>query len=125
MQPHRIAWEFEHGRAVPDGLCVCHSCDNPPCCNPGHLWIGTHADNAADKIRKGRGGYEYRKNRSGDNHPNSKLTWAKVREIRRLWALHTPFKDDGLTGNDLARRFGVKYSNVSMVIKHRTWKEAV
>lgn len=59
---HRIAYEAANG-PIPDGFHVCHSCDNPPCCNPAHLWLGTDLDNAMDKIRKGRGGYDRRAKR--------------------------------------------------------------
>ena len=50
---HRVAWELMNG-PIPDGLCVLHTCDNPPCCNVDHLFLGTNADNAADRSAKGR-----------------------------------------------------------------------
>ena len=53
VQTHRLAWELANG-PIPDGMFICHTCDNPPCCNPDHLWPGTNAENTADKVTKGR-----------------------------------------------------------------------
>jgi len=50
---HRFAWELVNG-PIPDGMFICHHCDNPPCCNPDDLFVGTHDDNMADKVAKGR-----------------------------------------------------------------------
>lgn len=74
---HRSAWRIAHG-PIPDGLQVLHRCDNPPCVNPAHLFLGDCADNARDKVAKGRvGATPYR----------PRLTPETVREIRRRRAL--------------------------------------
>lgn len=79
MRAHRAAYERVHG-PIPDGLIVCHRCDNPPCCNPAHLFLGTQADNQRDKKNKGR------TSRGERNGGGGKLTENDVREIRRLAA---------------------------------------
>ncbi len=53
VRAHRFAWELTHG-PIPPGMSACHKCDNPPCCNPGHLFLGTNADNTHDAQKKGR-----------------------------------------------------------------------
>ncbi len=82
---HRIAWEFEHGQ-IPDGLCVCHHCDNPRCCRPSHLFIGTKADNNRDMRLKGRAkGRMSGRTHCKNGHPLSgdNLRW--VGPHRRCW----------------------------------------
>lgn len=72
VRAHRFAYEIANG---PTDLCVLHKCDNPPCCNPAHLWEGTELENVHDRDRKGR-------NCKGEDHPNAKLTPSAVRMIR-------------------------------------------
>jgi len=73
---HRIAWIITNGE-IPDGLFVCHKCDNPSCCNPSHLFLGTGKDNMQDCVSKGR-------RPSGERHPLSKMNADTVRSLRAL-----------------------------------------
>jgi hypothetical protein len=74
---HRMVWESQHG-PIPEGMVVMHLCDNPPCCEPTHLKLGTRAENNADRDRKGR---NRRPNQRGEAHSNAKLTDADVDAI--------------------------------------------
>ncbi len=108
---HRAAYESAHGVGSADGLVVRHRCDNPPCCNPGHLLVGTHRDNALDCIERGRRNACY-----GERINTAVLTAAQVVEARRLRA------ETAATGVDLARRFGVSTSNMYALLLGQTWK---
>jgi hypothetical protein len=104
---HRVAWELVNG-PIPDGLFACHKCDNPPCCNPGHLFLGTPLDNVQDMIAKQR-------QTRGRDRPHSKLTDDQIREIRA-----TP-RTPG-SGQRLAERFGVHHVTISEIRLRKTWR---
>src|SRR5262245_56068801 len=79
IRANRLAWELTHG-PVPPGLWVLHRCDNPPCCNPAHLFLGSNEDNVRDMQSKGRARPPLP--RRGATHPMAKLTLDQVAEIR-------------------------------------------
>ena len=103
---HRIAWEIERG-PIPDSLCVLHDCDNPPCVNPAHLWLGTKGDNNRDREAKGRGNQP-----RGEHHSMAKLTEKEVLAIRA--STETP--------SALAERYGVDFTNIWLVRTRKTWR---
>ena len=107
---HRLAWKLFRGEISP-GLQVCHHCDNPPCCNPDHLFLGTNKDNAHDSIRKGRFCYL----EGGEKHHKAKLTGENVTEIVRLLA-------EGGGRLEIAKRFGVHRDTVRLIAHGKIWK---
>ena len=107
---HRFSWEL-HFDEIPDGLCVCHHCDNPGCVNPNHLFVGTIADNNRDMSVKGR-----QRGPSGEKSANSKLTKEDVLEIRRLYAIGDYLQ------REIADQFNIDRSQISRVVCQKTWK---
>ncbi len=79
IRAHRAAWVIKNG-LIPDGLYVCHKCDNPRCCNVDHLFLGTPKDNMIDKEAKGRGTKP--PSHSGESHHNATLTTSQLCEVR-------------------------------------------
>lgn len=116
---HRLAYTLTHG-PIPAGLFVCHSCDNPPCCNPAHLFLGTHADNVADCKSKGRmptgANHHAQVNPArlarGERHGMAKLRDADVSEIRSSNKSH----------RELAALFGVLPSTVAAIRRGSGWR---
>ena len=112
---HRQSWLMSRG-TIPDGLCVLHHCDNPPCVNPDHLFLGTPGDNAADRAAKGRNGAT---GAPGERHGFANLTDDAVRTIRADCA-------SGLqTHREIAARFGVSRSVVSTISANKAWRHVV
>jgi hypothetical protein len=108
---HRAAYEIASGVRLRHGR-ILHSCDNPPCCNPKHLAIGTQADNMADMWSKGRGKLP---NLRGIDHPKCKLTEQQVREIKVLISAGTGTRAIG-------RKYGVSQGAIEMIARGTNWK---
>lgn len=122
---HRLSWVANNG-PIPDGIMVCHHCDNPACINPNHLFLGTAKQNSEDMVKKGRanGGAP-----SGDKNPasinpeivqgikngNAKLTDEDVRDIRSLCEF-------GILQKDIAYVFGIRQCHVSRINKRQSWR---
>ncbi len=100
---HRLIYEYYFG-SIPDKLFVCHTCDNPPCCNPDHLFLGTHIDNMKDMVEKGRAYISW-----GKKSGNCKLTTKQVKAIR----------EDKRKQVEIAKEYRVAKSTICM-IKNRT-----
>ena len=103
---HRLSWEAHRG-PIPEGLCVLHRCDNPACCNPDHLFLGTKLDNSKDCNQKGRF-----KSNVGINNPRAKLSEDQVRVIHL----------EGGSQIAIARKYGVSQQLVSRIKAGGVWK---
>jgi hypothetical protein len=136
MTAHRLSWIIASGD-ISAGLLVCHRCDNPPCVNPAHLFLGTNSDNIADRHVKGRDASGFRNGAytqphrlpRGEHHGSrtkpdrtsrgsdvgtSKLTEPMVADII---SLHRA----GVTRADIARRMGIGWTTADAIVKRRTW----
>ena len=108
IRAHRAAWVLQRG-AIPAGLYVCHRCDNPLCCNVDHLFLGTPAQNMADKAAKGRGTLP--PVHFGEAHHNSTLSAEQIREIRQ----------SSMTLEALAEEYAVSLKTIWRIRKRITW----
>jgi hypothetical protein len=103
---HRLAYTLYTGRTAD---LVMHTCDNPACFNPTHLFGGTHQDNATDMVKKGRSS-------KGRKMPGTRCSDDEVREIRRLWV-------EGMSRIELARKFGRSLGTVTNIVRRKTHKK--
>lgn len=108
-QAHRASWIINCGE-IPDGMWVLHKCDNPPCVNPDHLFIGDHTDNVIDRESKGRG------TTAAANAARRKLTQCQVAEI--LFRHY----EQKITVRQLAEQFSVSYGCVNSIVYRQNWK---
>ena len=111
VSAHRFSYELHFG-SIPSGMCVCHHCDNPPCVNPRHLFLGTVGTNNRDREQKGRSVVP---DNRGSRHGMAKLTEDSVRAIRRRFA-------EGETRKQIAESLGVSRGAVADVVARRRWE---
>lgn len=140
LRAHRVSWEMHNG-PIPEGVFVCHRCDNPSCVRPSHLFLGTIQDNNADRVQKGRpgskgvfgehnGSHKYPERRAGERngrhthpetsargerHGRAKLTEEAVKSIRERYAA------GGVSYTQLAHEFGVSFGLVGFVVNRKVW----
>lgn len=113
---HRIVWKLAHG-SIPRDLLVLHTCDNPPCVNPEHLYLGTHLENVRDRVLRnrqtnlGRHGNHAR----GENHGRAKLTNDQARTIKSRLS-------QGESPGSLAKEFGISCAAVWQIRQGNNWK---
>lgn len=113
---------------IPACMFVCHHCDNPPCMNPSHWFLGTAAENSADRDAKGRGGgwktsgdangtrLHPDRLRRGEHHTQVKLTEQQVRWIRERYAA------GGIYQYELAKQYGVSQTLISAIVRRKIWQ---
>ena len=102
----RIAYQYFNG-SIADGMAVCHSCDNPLCCNPEHLWTGTAGDNNRDRAAKGRSA-------RGERHGKAKLSEAQARQALAM-------SRSGLSQRKVAAFFGVSRGAIQALVEGKNW----
>ena len=110
VRAHRASWLLFRS-IIPKDVWVLHKCDNRACVNPDHLYLGDRMDNMRDAIARHR-----RPNVACANNPNARLTPGEVQEVRQCSAM-------GVSRAVLARRFGVNWTTINNIAKHRTWQE--
>lgn len=109
ISAHRLSYEINKGK-IPAGMYVCHSCDNRKCVNPDHLFLGSPQDNVNDRESKNR---NIIPNLKHESHPNVKLSWVKVREIRKLSGV--------ISQQKIADIYNVSRSTIKDIVTNKTW----
>lgn len=103
-QTHRLSWIIANG-PIPDNLQVLHRCDNPPCCNPDHLFLGTHDDNMKDKVIKNRQS-------------------RKINKDDVIYILKS-YKSGDKTASELSKKYNLSRNYINDIIKRKTWAHII
>jgi len=106
---HRVSYEMHFGK-IPKGIYVCHSCDNPSCVNPEHLFLGTQKQNMLDMVRKGR-----QNKAKGSKHGNAKLTEEIVNKIRNDYKIIRSTRK-------LAKIYNISRSSIKFIVQYVSWR---
>jgi hypothetical protein len=112
QRTHRLMWHYCYG-GIPKGMWILHTCDNPRCVRPSHLYLGTNKENVRDRVTRGRGAYGIR------NGGGVKLNDVKVVEMRQMYATGK------FTKAHLSRVFGITDVHVNRIVNGRNWKHIV
>lgn len=112
---HRVSWMITNHEDIPDGMCVCHHCDNPACVRPDHLFIGTQKDNMRDMWKKKRHPIPTR-----TPHPKGEeCSWSKLKRHDVLNIID--LCRGGLSRRKVASKFGVDYGLINQIMSGRSW----
>lgn len=108
VRAHRYSYSLAHG-PIPEGMCICHHCDNPVCVRPSHLFMGTNGDNIRDAFAKGKF------DRRGEKNANSKLCADDVHKIRQLYSI-------GIPQSMLTKAWGISHPHINRIVHNKCWR---
>lgn len=111
LKAHRVSWEYHKG-PIPDGMFVLHTCDNPPCINPEHLFLGTQLENMRDMHSKNRNVSSL-----GEKHGRSKLTEVEVKQIKNM------LLEGRYSHREIGEGFGVTGAAITQIAIGNNWRD--
>lgn len=109
LRAHRVSWEIHNGK-IPNGLNICHKCDNPSCVNPNHLFLGTQRENMTDAYKKKK--IDNYTHGAGENNNSAKLTNAEVKKIREEYV-------NGATIAQLKKKYN--HTNIVRIVRNKAY----
>ena len=113
----RVSYEIFKG-PIKSGLNVCHSCDNPNCVNPSHLWLGTQMENVQDMIKKGRQAMGDKVANKGEKNPAAKITAIQAEEIRQRYS------QNNISQDALGKMYGISQVMVGLIVRGKKWNHS-